>query len=88
MSASLVGSEMCIRDRVSKLKLLITQAAWWAGLGSEGGRPPRASHFPLPSLCQAGRAQVLGLTATEGALPARRSVAPLRQPLPLALCQA
>eukprot|EP00969_Alexandrium_andersonii_P072791 3211838-Alexandrium_andersonii.AAC.1 len=60
MSASLVGSEMCIRDRAA----MATAMAWGAGAGAApggaaplAGRPAAAAqavsytHLTLPTIC-------------------------------------
>eukprot|EP00969_Alexandrium_andersonii_P277653 12272826-Alexandrium_andersonii.AAC.1 len=60
MSASLVGSEMCIRDRFAQtLNLPTKQAGRCPGSASRGvrvveptaGRPVSYTHLTLPTIC-------------------------------------
>eukprot|EP00969_Alexandrium_andersonii_P289901 12813929-Alexandrium_andersonii.AAC.1 len=57
MSASLVGSEMCIRDRVSACRWRRRASCGASGatncfFGREGGFPPVSyTHLTLPTIC-------------------------------------
>eukprot|EP00975_Prorocentrum_lima_P036014 7578015-Prorocentrum_lima.AAC.1 len=60
MTSSLVGSEMCIRDRVLAEEVLATEAAWLRRVGIvedlvvglvRRGRPVSYTHLTLPTIC-------------------------------------
>eukprot|EP00969_Alexandrium_andersonii_P293867 12987795-Alexandrium_andersonii.AAC.1 len=59
MSASLVGSEMCIRDRVgtcARTPFSATQALCWEALetprlGAKSPTPVSYTHLTLPTIC-------------------------------------
>eukprot|EP00969_Alexandrium_andersonii_P278084 12292806-Alexandrium_andersonii.AAC.1 len=61
MSASLVGSEMCIRDRWKGVSFATTSASpstgagiqfgGHCGLGPEASRPVSYTHLTLPTIC-------------------------------------
>eukprot|EP00969_Alexandrium_andersonii_P286154 12650622-Alexandrium_andersonii.AAC.1 len=59
MSASLVGSEMCIRDRVStclarqslQTQLIPQSGGFRLSLDRPAGRPVSYTHLTLPTIC-------------------------------------
>eukprot|EP00969_Alexandrium_andersonii_P231318 10216120-Alexandrium_andersonii.AAC.1 len=59
MSASLVGSEMCIRDRLAAVQAVDVKRAHYPPAGGElvpavlesGRRPVSYTHLTLPTIC-------------------------------------
>eukprot|EP00969_Alexandrium_andersonii_P065203 2871052-Alexandrium_andersonii.AAC.1 len=60
MSASLVGSEMCIRDRAHTEAAVASLAwpvnlqrrgRWWQWAGTVAARPVSYTHLTLPTIC-------------------------------------